>query len=149
MLKEFREFAMKGNVIDMAVGIVIGSAFGTIVKSLVDDLIMPPVGLLLGGVDFTNLFVVLKEGSAPKPYVSLTAAQEVGAVTLNLGLFINTVISFLIIALAIFFLLKGINKLKREKVEEPTTEPTTQECPFCFSEISVKATRCPNCTSNL
>jgi len=149
MLKEFREFAVKGNVIDMAVGIVIGSAFGTIIKSLVDDLIMPPIGLLLGGVDFSNLFVVLKQGTTPKPYISLAAAQEVGAVTLNIGLFVNTVISFLIVAFAIFLLLRSINKLKREQPEAPPAESTTKECPFCYTDISIKATRCPNCTSNL
>jgi large conductance mechanosensitive channel len=149
MLKEFRDFAIKGNVIDMAVGIVIGSAFGTIVTSLVNDLIMPPIGLLLGGVDFSNLFIILKEGTTPKPYLSLAAAQEVGAVTLNIGLFINTLISFLIVAFAIFLLLRGINKLKKEELESPPAEPTTKECPFCFSEIPIKATRCPSCTSDL
>ncbi len=149
MLKEFRDFALKGNVIDMAVGIVIGSAFGTIVKSLVEDLLMPPIGLLLGGVDFSNLFVVLKEGTAPQPYISLAAAHEVGAVTLNVGLFINTVISFLIVAIAIFLLLRGFNKLKTEESPAPPAEPTTKECPFCFTEVSIKATRCPNCTSSL
>lgn len=146
MLKEFKDFAMRGNVIDMAIGIIIGSAFGTIVKSLVDDIIMPPIGLLLSGVDFTNLFVVLKEGSIPKPYDSITTAQEVGAVTLNLGIFINTLISFLIIAFVVFLIVKSVNKLKDdEKIEEPSTK----ECPFCFSEISIKATRCRYCTSNL
>jgi large conductance mechanosensitive channel len=149
MLKEFRDFAIKGNVIDMAVGIVIGSAFGTIVTSLVNDLIMPPIGLLLGGVDFSNLFIILKEGTTPKPYLSLAAAQEVGAVTLNIGLFINTLISFLIVAFAIFLLLRGINKLKKEELESAPAEPTTKECPFCFSEIPIKATRCPSCTSDL
>lgn len=149
MLKEFRDFAVKGNVIDMAVGIVIGSAFGTIVKSLVDDLIMPPIGLLLGGVDFSNLFFVLKEGTTPKPYISLAAAQEVGAVTINIGLFINTLISFLIVAFAIFLLLRSINRLKREQPDPTPAEPTNKECPFCYTEISIKATRCPNCTSTL
>lgn len=148
MFKEFKEFAIKGNVIDMAVGIVIGSAFGTIVKSLVDDIIMPPIGLLLGGVDFSNLFIVLKEGTSPKPYVSLAAAQEMGAVTLNLGLFINTIISFIIIAFAIFLMIRGINKLEK-KTETPPAEPTTKECLYCFSKIPIKATRCPNCTSEL
>lgn len=148
MLKEFKEFAMRGNVIDMAVGIVIGSAFGTIVKSFVADVIMPPIGLLLGNVDFSNLFVVLKEGTTPGPFTSIGAAEKAGAVTLNYGLFANTVISFIIIAFAIFVVIKGMNRLKRE--EEPTVdEPTTKECEYCFSTIAIKATRCSNCTSEL
>jgi large conductance mechanosensitive channel len=147
MIKEFRDFAMRGNVIDMAVGIIIGSAFGTIIKSLVADIIMPPIGLLLGGVDFSNLFLVLKEGTSPKPYSSLTAAQEVGAVTLNFGVFINTITSFLIVAFVVFLLIRSINRLNKE--EAPAPEPTTQECPFCITDISIKAVRCPNCTSNL
>lgn len=148
MIKEFRDFAMRGNVIDMAVGIIIGSAFGTIIKSLVADIIMPPIGLLLGGVDFSNLFLVLKEGTSPKPYSSLTAAQEVGAVTLNFGVFINTITSFLIVAFVVFLLIRSINRLNK-KEEAPTPEPTTQECPFCITDISIKAVRCPHCTSNL
>ena len=147
MFKEFKDFAMRGNVIDMAIGIIIGSAFGTIVKSLVDDIIMPPIGLLLSGVDFTNLFVVLKEGSIPKPYDSIAVAQEVGAVTLNLGIFINTLISFLIIAFVVFLIVRSINKYAEE--DEKIDEPTTKECPFCYSQISIKATRCRNCTSEL
>lgn len=149
MFKEFKEFAMRGNVVDMAVGIIIGAAFGTIVKSLVNDVIMPPIGLLLGGVDFTNLFVTLEEGAkSAGPYVSLEAAQAAGAVTLNYGAFINTIISFLIVAFAVFLLIKGINSAKREE-EAPKAEPDTKECTHCYSEISVKATRCPNCTSEL
>ena len=148
MLKEFKEFAMRGNVIDMAVGIIIGVAFGTIVKSLVADVIMPPIGLLLGNVDFTNLFVVLREGSAAGPYASLAEAQKVGAVTINYGTFVNTIISFLIVAFAVFLLIRQINKLKWQK-EAPPAEPTTKECPHCFSTISIKATRCPQCTSEL
>ncbi|MGV1101023.1 large conductance mechanosensitive channel protein MscL [Thiovibrio sp. JS02] len=148
MLKEFKEFAMKGNVVDMAVGIIIGGAFGTIVKSLVADVLMPPIGLLLGGVDFSDLFVTLKDGTAPGPYATLADAQTAGAVTINLGLFFNAVISFLIVAFAVFMLIKGINKLKREK-EAPPAEPTTKECPYCFSTIAIKASRCPNCTSAL
>jgi len=147
MLKEFKDFAMRGNVLDMAIGIIIGSAFGTIVKSLVADIIMPPIGLLLSGVDFTNFFVVLKEGSIPKPYDSIAVAQEVGAVTLNLGVFINTLISFLIIAFVVFLIVRNMNKLQEE--DEQIDEPTTKECPFCYSQISIKATRCPNCTSEL
>ncbi len=147
MIKEFKEFIMRGNVVDMAVGIVIGAAFGAIVKSFVDDVLMPPIGLLLGNVDFSNLFIILKEGGkAAGPYASLAAAKAAGAVTLNLGIFINTVISFVIIAFAVFLVIKGINRLKREK-EAPAAEPVTKECPFCFSTIPIKATRCPHCTS--
>lgn len=147
MLKEFKEFAMRGNVVDMAVGIVIGAAFGTIVKSFVDDVLMPPIGLLLGNVDFSDLFVTLKEGSkAAGPYVSLAAAKAAGAVTLNLGAFINTVISFLIIAFAVFLVVKGVNQLKRQEAPAP---PDTKECPFCFTAIPIQASRCPHCTSQL
>ncbi|MBN2426713.1 MAG: large-conductance mechanosensitive channel protein MscL [Deltaproteobacteria bacterium] len=148
MFKEFKEFVMRGNVVDMAVGIIMGAAFGTIIKSLVSDVIMPPIGLLLGGVDFSNLFVVLKEGTMPSPYASLANAQAAGAVTINYGTFLNTVISFLIVSIAIFMLIKGLNSLHRQK-EAPAEEPTTKECPFCFSTIAVKATRCPSCTSEI
>jgi large conductance mechanosensitive channel len=148
MLKEFREFVMRGNVIDMAVGIIIGAAFGAIVKSFVDDVVMPPIGLLLGNVDFSNLFVVLKEGAAVGPYVSLADAQEVGAVTLNYGLFINSIVGFLIVAFAVFLVISNINRLRREQ-EAPPAEPTTMECPYCLSDIAIKATRCPHCTSEL
>jgi large conductance mechanosensitive channel len=149
MFKDFKEFAMRGNVVDMAVGIVIGAAFGSIVKSFVDDVLMPPIGLLLGNVDFANLFITLKEGSkAAGPYASLAAAKAAGAVTLNLGIFINTIISFLIIAFAVFLVIKGINRMNREK-EAPPAEPTTKECPFCFTTIPLQASRCPHCTSQL
>lgn len=148
MLKEFKEFAMRGNVVDMAVGIIIGGAFGTIVKSLVADVLMPPLGLLMGGVDFSNLFVVLKEGAKSAPYAALADAQAAGAVTVNYGVFINSVISFLIVAFAVFMLIKGINKLHRKEVAPPAA-PTTKECPFCFSTIAIKAKRCPHCTSEL
>ena len=148
MFKEFKEFVMRGNVVDMAVGIIMGAAFGTIIKSLVSDVIMPPIGLLLGGVDFSNLFVVLKEGTMPSPYASLANAQAAGAVTINYGTFLNTVISFLIVSIAIFMLIKGLNSLHRQK-EAPEEEPTTKECPFCFSTIAIKATRCPSCTSEI
>jgi large conductance mechanosensitive channel len=148
MFKEFKEFAMRGNVVDMAVGIIIGAAFGTIVKSLVADVIMPPIGLLLGNVDFSNLFVVLKGTSAGNAFASLAEAQKAGAVTLNYGLFLNTIISFLIVAFAVFMLIKGLNSLKR-KEEAPPEEPTTRECPRCLSEIPIKATRCGHCTSEL
>lgn len=148
MLKEFKEFAMRGNVIDMAVGIIIGAAFGTIVKSLVEDVIMPPIGLLLGNVDFSNLFIVLKSGGTAGPYASLADAKAAGAVSLNYGLFANTVISFLIVAFSVFLLIRGINQLKR-KEEAPPPVPTTKDCPFCLISIPVKATRCPHCTSEL
>jgi large conductance mechanosensitive channel len=148
MLKEFKEFAMKGNVVDMAVGIIIGAAFGTIVKSLVDDIIMPPIGLLLGHVDFSNLFLVIKQGTLAGPFATVAEAHKAGAVTINYGIFINTVISFLIVAFAVFMLIRGINKLKREE-EAPPAEPTTKECPKCFSTISINATRCAFCTSEV
>jgi len=149
MFKEFKEFAMRGNVIDMAVGIVIGAAFGTIVKSLVSDIIMPPIGLLLGKVDFSNLFAVLKQGgTVAGPYTSLVDAQAAGAVTINYGVFIDTVISFIVIAFAIFMVIRGMNNLKK-KEEAPPAEPTTKDCPYCLTNIPIKATRCPNCTSQL
>jgi large conductance mechanosensitive channel len=146
MLKGFREFAMRGNVVDMAVGIIIGAAFGAIVKSLVDDVIMPPIGLLLGNVDFSNLFVVLKEGAAAGPYPSLAEARKTGAVALAYGAFINTVISFMIVAFAVFILVRSVNRLKKAP---PPADPTTKECPYCCSVIALKATRCPQCTSEL
>ena len=149
MLKDFKEFVMRGNVVDMAIGIVIGAAFGAIVKSFVDDVLMPPIGLLLGNVDFSSLFIMLREGGkAAGPYASLAAAKAAGAVTLNLGIFINTIISFIIIAFAVFLVIKGINRMKREQ-EAPPAEPTIRECPFCLSEIPLRATRCPHCTSEL
>ncbi len=150
MLKEFKEFAMRGNVVDMAVGIVIGGAFGTIVKSLVDDVLMPPIGLLLGGVDFSDFFVVLKEGAkAAAPYHTLADAKAAGAVTLNLGLFVNSVISFTIVAFALFMVVKAMNKLRMEKKNDVPAEPITKSCPRCCSDIPVLATRCPHCTSEL
>lgn len=148
MFKEFREFAVKGNVMDMAVGIVIGAAFGAIVTSFVNDVIMPPIGLLLGNVDFTNLFTVLKEGKIPAPYESLAAAKAAGAVTMNIGVFINTIISFLIVAFAVFLVVKNVNRLKREE-KAPPAAPSTKECPFCLSVIPIKAVRCPHCTSEV
>ena len=150
VLKEFREFAMRGNVIDLAVGVVIGGAFGAIVKSLVDDVIMPPIGLLIGGADFSNLFLVLKEGStAAAPYASVAAAKAAGAVTLNIGLFFNAVVSFTIVAFAIFMLVKTINRLKRAEAPAAPAEITTKECAYCLSSVPLKATRCPHCTSEL
>jgi large conductance mechanosensitive channel len=145
MFKEFKEFAMRGNVIDMAVGIIIGAAFGTIINSLVKDVLMPPIGLLLGKVDFSNLFITLKQGLTAGPYANLVAAQQAGAVTLNYGLFINTVINFLIVAFAIFLLIRNINRLKRKEEAPPPAAPTTKECPECLSVIPIKAVRCAHC----
>jgi large conductance mechanosensitive channel len=142
MWKEFKEFALTGSVMDMAIGIIIGAAFSPIVKSLVDDIIMPPIGLLLGGVDFSNLLLVVREGSPGGPYATLEAAQAASAVTVNYGLFINTIITFLILAFAIFLMVKMIN---RWRAEEPS-EATTRECPQCLSTIPLKARRCANCT---
>lgn len=151
MFRNFREFAMRGNVVDMAVGIIIGAAFGTIVKSLVDDVIMPPIGLLLGNVDFSNLFVVLKQGvTQAGPYATIAQAHAAGAVTLNYGLFINTVISFIIVAFSVFLLVSAMqNARKKFRKAETEAAPATRDCPHCFSTINVKATRCPNCTSSL
>ncbi|NLL62292.1 MAG: large-conductance mechanosensitive channel protein MscL [Candidatus Atribacteria bacterium] len=146
MLEEFKKFIMRGNVIDMAVGIVIGASFGGIVNSFVNDVLMPPIGVLLGGIDFSNLFILIKKGTTPGPYLSLAQAQEAGAVTLNYGVFINTIISFLIIALAIFTVIRFLNKPTKEEEAPP---PVTKECPFCFTIIPIKAKRCPNCTSEL
>ena len=150
MFKEFKEFAMRGNVVDMAVGIIMGASFGAIVNSIVADIIMPPIGVLLGNVDFSDLFIVLKDGATAGPYLALADAKKAGAVTLNYGFFINTVISFVIVAFAVFLLIKSINKLKAQ-MEEPAApaEVTTRECPYCFSNIALKATRCPHCTSEV
>ena len=150
MWKEFRDFIARGNVMDLAVGVIIGAAFGTIVKSLVADVIMPPIGLLLGNVDFSSLYVLLKGGlKVAGPYASLADAQAEGAVTLNYGIFINSVVSFIIVAFAVFMVVKSINKLKRKEEDIPAAAPTTKECPHCFSIISIKATKCPNCTSQI
>ena len=145
MFKEFKEFIMRGNVVDMAVGIIIGAAFGTIIKSLVDDVIMPPIGLLLGKVDFSNLFLVIREGKVAGAYETLAAAKAAGAVTINYGLFINTIISFLIVAFAVFMLIRAVNKIKREA----PPEANTKECPYCLSVIPIKASRCAHCIAEL
>ncbi len=142
MLEEFKKFAMRGNVVDMAVGIVIGAAFGKIVSSFVKDVLMPPLGKLMGGVDFSNLFINLGTES----YASLAAAQEAGAATINYGVFINTVLDFLIVAFAIFMVIKAMNKLKRE---EPAKAPDTKACPQCLSDIPIAAKRCKFCTSQI
>ena len=150
MFKEFKEFAMRGNVIDMAIGIIIGGAFGPIVGSMVNDIIMPPIGLAMGNVDFTNLFILIKEGTkAAAPYASLADAKAAGAVTMNYGVFINSVISFVIVAFCVFLLVKTMNRMKREEAAAPPAEPTTKDCPFCCSAIPLKATRCPQCTSEV
>ena len=141
MFKEFKEFAMRGNVIDMAVGIIIGGAFGKIITSFVGDILMPPIGLLLGKVDFSSLFITLSGGS----YASLSQAKAAGAATLNYGLFVNTVLDFVIVAFAIFLLIHQVNRFTRK----PAPAPTTRECPFCVSPVALKAVRCPHCTSEL
>jgi large conductance mechanosensitive channel len=148
MIKEFREFAMRGNMVDLAVAFIMGGAFGSIVTSLVTDIIMPPIGLVLGNVDFANLFLVLKEGTKAGHYAALADAKAAGAITVNYGVFFNTVISFLIVSFSMFFIVRNINKLKRQK-EALAVEPTTKECQYCLSTIHIKATRCPNCTSEL
>jgi large conductance mechanosensitive channel len=147
MWQEFKAFVMRGNVMDLAVGVIIGAAFGAVIKSLVDDVIMPPIGLATGGVDFANKYALLKEGTkAAGPYASLAAAKDAGAVTLNYGAFINTVITFLIVALAVFLLVRAVNRLYKHPAE---ATPDTRPCPFCTMTIAIAATRCPNCTSEL
>ena len=144
MLKEFKEFAMRGNVLDMAVGIIIGGAFGKIVTSFVSDILMPPLGLLLGKMDFSNLFINLSGGA----YTKLAEAKSAGAPTLNYGIFFNTLIDFLIVAFAIFLLIRQVNRLKREPAPAPAA-PSTRDCPYCCSPVSLQATRCPACTSEI
>ena len=145
MWKEFKAFLQRGNVVDLAVAVVIGAAFGAIVTSFVKDILMPPIGLLLGKVDFSNLFLDLSRGG----YASLADAQAAGAATLNYGLFLNVVINFVIVAGAVFLIVKGLNSMKRKEEPAATAEPTTKACPYCFTEIAIQATRCPNCTSQL
>ena len=142
MLREFREFAVRGNMVDLAVAVIIGAAFGRIITSLVSDIIMPPIGLLFGRVDFSNLFINL----SGKPYATLAEAKRAGAATINYGSFLNTVIDFLIVALAIFLVVRYMNRLKRQPEETP---PEAKECPFCLSTVPLRATRCPQCTSQL
>jgi large conductance mechanosensitive channel len=149
MLKDFKAFITRGNMVDLAIGIIIGIAFGAIVTSFVNDILMPPIGLGLGKIDFSNLLVIIKEGTTPGPYASLAAAKEAGAVTINYGMFINTIINFLIIAAVVFFfVIRPINRLHAPKKVEPAA-PTTKDCPYCYTAIPIKATRCPNCTSEL
>lgn len=147
MLKEFKAFVMRGNVLDLAVGIIIGASFGTIVKSLVDDVIMPPIGLVLGNVDFANLFVLLKPGlKAPPPYATVADAQAAGAVTINYGNFVNNVVTFIIVAFVVFLIVRVANRLKPQ---DAAAAPSTKDCPYCRMAIPVAATRCPHCTSDL
>jgi large conductance mechanosensitive channel len=143
MLKEFKAFAMRGNVIDLAIGIIIGTAFGKIITSLVNDIIMPPIGLLLGKVDFANLYINI----SGKAFPSLDEAKKAGAATINYGLFINTVLDFVIVAFVLFLLIRQINRMTKKPAPPPA--PTTKECPYCFTNIPIPATRCPNCTSEL
>ena len=145
MLKEFKEFAIKGNMVDLAIGVIMGGAFGAVVNSLVKDVIMPPIGALLGGVDFASKMWVIKEGATAAPYATPAAAAEAGAVVMSYGAFINTALNFVIIAFAIFMLVKVMNRLRREKEEEITTK----ECQYCKTEIALEASRCPACTSEV
>ncbi len=147
--QDFKEFAMRGNVIDLAVGIIIGAAFAPIAQSLANDIIMPPIGMLLSRVDFNNLYVLLQEGQGDVPYASLAEAEAAGAVTINYGVFINNIVIFIITAFAIFLLVRFINHLRRQEEEIPPEKPTTKRCPYCQSEISIKAVRCAFCTSEL
>jgi large conductance mechanosensitive channel len=147
MWQEFKKFAIKGNALDMAVGIIIGAAFGTIVSSLVGDIIMPPIGLILGNIDFKNLFVVIKHGPHPGEYPTIEAAQQLGAVTINYGRFINNIVTFLIVSFSVFMLIKLLGSFK--KAEEPAPVPETKDCPFCTTKIPVKAVKCPSCTADL
>ncbi len=149
MLKEFKEFAVKGNAIDLAVAVIIGAAFGGVVKSLVSDIIMPPIGLLVGNVDFSNLFLVLREGASHGPYLSVAEAGKAGAVTLNYGLFLNTLVDFVIVGFAVFLMVRSINRLKAGPEAEAPPEPTTRECPHCMFAIPIRATRCAYCTSEI
>ena len=150
MFKDFRAFIMRGNVVDMAVGIIIGAAFGAIVSSIVKDVIMPPIGLALGKIDFANMTAVIMQGSPAGPYETLTAAQDAGAVTINYGQFINTIVNFLIIAAVVFFfIVRPIARMQAPKKAAVPTAPTTKDCPYCYSKINVNATRCPDCTSQL
>jgi large conductance mechanosensitive channel len=149
MWKDFKAFIARGNVIDLAVGIVIGAAFGAIVSSGVADVIMPPIGLLLGRVDFANLYLLLKDGKTPGPYESLAAAKAAGAISVNYGVFIMTIINFVIVAFAVFLLVRAVTRMQKQFEKPAPATPMTKECPYCFSTIPKKATRCPNCTSQL
>jgi large conductance mechanosensitive channel len=149
MLKEFKEFAMRGNVLDMAVGIIIGAAFGKIITSFVNDILMPPIGLMLGNVDFKNMYLLLAPGKTPAPYASLADAQAAGAVAISYGFFINTIIDFLLVAFAIFLVIKQANRMKKAETAPAPAAPTTKNCPYCVMEIPIKATRCGHCTTEI
>lgn len=149
MLKEFKNFIARGNVLDMAVGVVVGTAFAAIAKSLADDLIMPPIGLVLGKVDFSNLFLVIKEGATAGPYATLAEAKAAGAISLSYGVFLNTVVTFLIIAFAVFLLVRSVNKLHKKEEAAAPAAPAKQDCPFCLMSVNLRARRCPHCTSEL
>ena len=149
MLEEYKKFAIRGNVVDMAVGIIIGAAFNSVVQSLVKDLLTPLLGLLMGDVDFANLFVVLHEGTPAAPYATLEAAQSAGAVTLNLGVFVNSLISFVIVSFAVFLLVRQINRLREPETAPEPAAPTVKKCPYCVSDVPLSATRCPHCTSEI
>lgn len=144
MWKEFRDFAIKGNILDLAIGVIIGGAFGKVTSSLVNDILMPPIGMLLGRVDFSNIFIALNG----QHYANLKAAKDAGAATINIGLFLNSMLDFLIMAFAVFLIVKQVNAV-RKRLEKHEKAPTTKECPYCASKIPVKATRCPQCTSQL
>ena len=149
-MKDFKAFILRGNVVDLAVGVIIGSAFGAIINSLVKDIIMPPIGLILSGINFSSLMLVIKHGSPAGPYSDPATAAAAGAVTINYGAFLMTIISFLIIALMVFFLIvRPMTRLTTPKKPAVAPAPTTKECPYCYSSIPIKATRCPNCTSQL
>ena len=149
IFEEYQKFAVRGNVVDMAVGIIIGAAFNGVVQSLVKDVLTPPLGLLMGDVDFTNLFVVLREGAPAAPYATLEAAQSAGAVTINLGVFVNSAVSFLIVTGAVFVLVRYVNRLREPETAPEPAAPTVKKCPYCASDVPVAATRCPHCTSDL
>ena len=149
MLKDFKTFILRGNVVDLAVGIIIGAAFTSIVTSMVHDILMPPIGYAIGNVDFSDLFLVIKHGAMAGPYANLAAAKAAGAVTWNYGLFINALIAFLITAFATFLLVRAVNRLHRNEAAKPEPQKATKECPYCLSAVPVKATRCAHCTSSL
>lgn len=150
MIKDFKAFILRGSVVDLAVGVIIGAAFGAIVKSLVDDVLMPPIGLITGGIDFANKFVVLKDGAkAAAPYASLADAKAAGAVTMNYGLFINATVTFLIIAACVFLIIRLVARLQAPALTAVPSAPTTKNCAFCATPIPLAAKRCPNCTSQL
>lgn len=148
LLEEFKKFALRGNVMDLAVGFIVGAAFTTVVRSLVDDIIMPPIGLLIGGLDFSQLFILLRAGAPPPPYATVQQAKDAGAVTMNVGLFLNNLISFVIVAFAVFLIVKALASLQRKEEAKPE-EAATKACPYCYTTIDVRATRCPECTSAL